>query len=337
MADSSSGKGLDGAFLRGSRNLQTSSMRTVVPRCKPGYSDVTSGRAFYWSCAFYCEGGEYYATTGCACACQTPTQEAAWRASGGAVVSPGNASSERIWVTAPPTTTRAPFVPVSHFSTGETGGEIERRIQPPRENYYAPPSDLTTPARPTPSGENKDDPRSHLVALALLFAAIVVCIACIGVVCFNWGTLVKWFKKREQKPKVAIIEPPVFSLQLPQQKCPQPIVDVRRSSLASGRSSTSSHGSRVLLGSSKLSKQSNISATPSVQKDTRGLLKPPQDLQIHSATVSTCSGTLSDTSSVNSQTVWAQPARRESISKGDLRPKGARQSFGKISKVQPIQ
>eukprot|EP00438_Fugacium_kawagutii_P019854 Skav227949 [mRNA] locus=scaffold146:581915:582928:+ [translate_table: standard] len=337
MADSSDSKGLDRAFLRGSRNLQTSNVRTVVPRCKPGYNDVTSGRAFRWSCAFHCEGGEYYATTGCACACQTPTQEAIWRASGGAaVVSPGNASSGRIWVTEPPTATRAPFIPVSHFSIGETGGEIERWIPPPRENYYAPTSDLTTPA---PSGESKDDPRSHLVALALLFSAIVVCTACIGVVCFNWGTLVKWFKKRGQKPKVAIVEPPVFNLQLPQQKCPQPVVDVRISSLASGRNSTSSHGSRVLqAGSSKLSKQSSISATPSVQKDTRGLLKPPQDLQIHSATVSTCSGNLSDTSSVNSQTVWAQPAPRlESIPKGDLRTKGVRQSFGKISKVQPIQ
>eukprot|EP00913_Durusdinium_trenchii_P035212 g32942.t1 len=40
-----------------------------------GYSDVTNGQAYYWSCAHYCEGGKYYATKGCICACLTPKQE----------------------------------------------------------------------------------------------------------------------------------------------------------------------------------------------------------------------------------------------------------------------
>ena len=44
-----------------------------------GYNDVSGGSAFYWSCAFHCEGGPHYATEGCICACLTPEQEKAWR------------------------------------------------------------------------------------------------------------------------------------------------------------------------------------------------------------------------------------------------------------------
>ena len=44
-----------------------------------GYNDVSGGSAYYWSCAFHCEGGQYFATEGCICACLTPAQEAAWR------------------------------------------------------------------------------------------------------------------------------------------------------------------------------------------------------------------------------------------------------------------
>jgi len=47
-----------------------------------GYNDVSGGSAFYWSCAFHCEGGPYYATEGCICACLTPEQETAWRGHG---------------------------------------------------------------------------------------------------------------------------------------------------------------------------------------------------------------------------------------------------------------
>ena len=46
-----------------------------------GYNDVSGGSAYYWSCAFHCEGGQYFATEGCICACLTPAQEAAWRGS----------------------------------------------------------------------------------------------------------------------------------------------------------------------------------------------------------------------------------------------------------------
>lgn len=138
------------ANLRG-RTLQSG---TVAPRCKPGYKDVTNGQAFYWSCAFHCEGGAYYATTGCVCACLTVEQEAIWRANGGtsqALQAPtsGNASSTVDVVTRPPQPTRAPSVPVVEIPVGEFGGES--RWVPPKQSY-------TMPTMPTTPPEDTEDP-----------------------------------------------------------------------------------------------------------------------------------------------------------------------------------
>ncbi|CAE7539746.1 unnamed protein product [Symbiodinium natans] len=47
---------------------------TVVPSCRPGYIDVTGGKAYQWTCAFYCEGGQNFATKSCLCACLTQEQ-----------------------------------------------------------------------------------------------------------------------------------------------------------------------------------------------------------------------------------------------------------------------
>eukprot|EP00435_Cladocopium_sp_Y103_P073424 s1182_g43.t1 len=349
MADISS-RPLVGISLRGARNLQdtgtgTSDTNTVVPRCRPGYKDVTNGLAFMWSCAFHCEGGQYYATTGCACACLTAEQEERWREFGGTtggVAPAGNVSSARILVTPAPDPTRAPFVPVVAMPIGPTGEEgSEWTWKPPvLENYTQTANQLTT--QPPSTEKDNGDPMFHLGVLALLFGGIVVCTAVIGIVCFNWEGIVKRFKKRSKKPKVA--EPPVFNLQPHLEKCPQPPVEVSMSSLVSGRTSASSNASRVLeVGSSKVSsKQSGKSAVRSAQKDTRGLLKPPQDPQTQSATASTCSGTWSGTSSVNSQSSWVPPgppngrAPPEGHPKRNSRLSSNRLSIGKLSKVQPV-
>lgn len=139
--------------LRG-RQLQSGNSGTVAPRCKPGYKDVTNGQAFYWSCAFHCEGGAYYATTGCVCACLTAEQEAIWRANGGtsqALQAPtsGNASSTVDVVTRAPQPTRAPSVPVVEIPVGEFGGES--RWVPPKQSY-------TMPTMPTTPPEDTEDP-----------------------------------------------------------------------------------------------------------------------------------------------------------------------------------
>lgn len=346
-----SSRPLVGISLRGARNLQstgTSDTNTVVPRCRPGYRDVTNGQAFVWSCAFHCEGGQHYATTGCACACQTPEQEELWREFGGTsggVAPAGNVSSARIYATPAPNPTRAPFVPVVAMPTGPIGEEgSEWTWKPPvSENYVAQTAKQLTTQPPSAQKDN-GDLMLHLGVLALLFGGVVVCTAVVGLVCFNWGSIVKGFKKRGKKPKFA--EPPVFNLQPHLEKCPQPPVEVSMSSLVSGRTSASSNPSRVPeVGSSKTSsKHSGTSSVRSVQKDRRGLLKPPQDPQTHSATASTCSGTWSGTSSVNSQGSWAQPGPRpngcnapsEGHSKRNSHLSNDRLSTGKLSKVQPV-
>lgn len=148
------------ANLRG-RTLQSGT--TVAPRCKPGYKDVTNGQAFYWSCAFHCEGGVYYATTGCVCACLTAEQEAIWRANGGtsqALQAPtsGNASSTVDVVTRPPQPTRAPSVPVVEIPVGEFGGES--RWVPPKQSYTMP-TMPTTPPEDTEDSTDRDAFSAH--------------------------------------------------------------------------------------------------------------------------------------------------------------------------------
>eukprot|EP00438_Fugacium_kawagutii_P005863 Skav213715 [mRNA] locus=scaffold2678:19699:25582:- [translate_table: standard] len=86
-----------------------------------GYNDVSGGSAYYWSCAFYCDGGQYYATEGCVCACLTPAQEAEWR---GRVTTTPPAPFDPLNVGTPEPgkiliTTRAPLDPVTEFSAGE--------------------------------------------------------------------------------------------------------------------------------------------------------------------------------------------------------------------------
>jgi len=353
MADISS-RSLLGISLRGARNLQstgTSDMNTVVPRCRPGYKDVTNGQAFMWSCAFHCEGGHHYATSGCACACQTQEQEELWREfggiSGGVVPLAGNASSARILVTPAPDPTRAPRVPVAAMSTGPIGEEgSEWTWKPPvLENYMGQTAKQLTTQLPSTEKDN-GDLMLHLGVLALLFGGVVVCTAVIGIVCFNWESIAKSLKKQSKKSKVA--EPPVFNLQPQLEKCPQPAAEVSMSSLVSGRTSASSNASRVPeVGSFKVSSKqsSNGSAVRSAQKDTRSLLKPPQCPQTHSATASTCSGTWSGTSSVNSQSFWAQSGPRPNGHRNPTEPghpkpnsssRSDRVSMGKLSKVQPV-
>lgn len=150
-------------FVPNLRGRQLQSGTTVVPRCKPGYKDVTNGQAFYWSCAFHCEGGAYYATTGCACACLTAEQEAIWRANGGtsqALQAPtsGNASSTVDVVTRPPQPTRAPSVPVVEIPVGEFGGES--RWVPPKQSYTMP-TMPTTPPEDTEDSTDRDAFSAH--------------------------------------------------------------------------------------------------------------------------------------------------------------------------------
>ena len=339
------------ASLRGQhRQLQSGS--TVRPACRPGYKDVTNGQAYTWSCAFHCEGGPYYATAGCSCACMTPEQEERWLDLGGVAgeIPPGNGSiaGNGITLTRRPVPTRRPYVPVTTMPSGVGEPGTEWEWQPPTNNGYIVQRPKQTTASPT--AEDSEDLRFHMGVLALLLAGVVVCTAVVGIVCFNWESLVKRFKK--QSKALTVVEPPVFNLQLPLEKSPQPAVEVSMSSLVSTRTSVSSVGSRMLdITSSKVSSKqsSNGSVAQNAQKDTSYLLKPPKGSQTDSATASTCSGTSSGISSVNyCRNFLAQPAPRapaqgrkiflpeHACPKNNSCPSSFRLSAGKVSKVQPV-
>jgi len=292
---------------------------------------VTNGHAFYWSCAFYCEGGSYYATTGCQCACMTPEQETTWQQNGGTsqTPNPGNVSSAVDVVTRPPESTRAPYIPVVEIPVGEFGGESN--WVPPKQSYTMPPTPSTPPPEDT---EDPADSQMHLGMLALLFGGVVICTAIVGLFCFNWGHLQRQFR-REKVRKWA--ETPVLSLHQPVEQCPQPQVEPGMPPGRTPRNSKGSIGSISTIESQRVtSKKSSQYAAPKALKDTRSLLKPPQnEIGCNSSNVSTCSGTWSTTSS-NSHTFWAEPAPNGPNGRHGHHQDLSGRSTRKISKVQPM-
>ncbi|CAK9100487.1 unnamed protein product [Durusdinium trenchii] len=337
-------------FLRG-RQLQTDSQRLVQAQCKPGYSDVTNGQAYYWSCAHYCEGGKYYATKGCICACLTPKQEEVWLASGGVAGSAdgeadGSTDVGRILVTPLPRTTtvqdRGPVqpIPIGELNGGEWHGSpsvVEGPILPSRW--------ATTSGAPDVESE---DTGLDLMLLSLLGAGCIVAVAVLGLVCFNWRTLLgSCTKKKRESPKV-FAQSPVLQLHLPKDLCPQPVINL---DLSSRRSSKTSEGAIATTGpaavapsSRRSSKASGVSVAVASARPERNLLKPPPARDYIPSDVSTCSGV----SSAESLQSWAHRVEKpHSGSSGRQltpEPKGSRsssrrssRSSRKISKVKPLE
>ena len=145
--------------------------------------------------------------------------------------------------------------------------------------------------------------------LALLFGAIVVCTALVGLVCFNWDRLRQHLKRSENKKSQLWAMPAPVSFHQGVEQCPQPKVEAV------------SFTSRSTKGSLQMP---SVKEAP--QKDTRSLLKLPHSELNSISSMSTCSG--SGTSSINSQSL-ARP-------NGVLSDPRVQDSKRKISKVQPI-
>lgn len=271
----------------------------VVPQCKAGYNDVSGGSAFYWSCAFHCEGGPYYATEGCICACLTPEQETAWR---GMVTtlpaspfSPADEAARRpgeILVTPPPATTRRPFDPVSEIPVGEIDGESPSGSGSSSSggspsssssgsggssgSALPPGFSLATPtAAPKAQVIHNKALDMNVVVIAVIAACGIAGVTLIFVICFNCRSMASIFRKNEQveKPKFAMA--PVLRLHADPGASNSPCCDVEApSSRASSKMSTNSGTSGPFPNSRRSSKASTGSYQP--QKDTSSLLKLPR-------------------------------------------------------------
>lgn len=111
----------------------------------------------------------------------------------------------------------------------------------------------------------------------------------------------------------------------------------RHASGRTPRNSKGSIGSISTIESQRVtSKKSSQYAAPKALKDTRSLLKPPQnEIGCNSSNVSNCSGTWSTTSS-NSHTFWAEPAPNGPNGRHGHHQDLSGRSTRKISKVQPM-
>lgn len=290
----------DSPRLRVARHLQWNgdSNDKVVPQCKAGYNDVSGGSAFYWSCAFHCEGGPYYATEGCICACLTPEQETAWRgmvttlpASPFSPVDETPRAPGEILVTPPPATTRRPVVPVSEIPVGEIDSDPASGDSPsggasPGDasgsgGFGALPSgfSLATPtAAPKAQVIHNKALDMNVVVIAVIAAAGIAGVTFFFVICFNCRSLVSIFRKSDrnvEKPKFATA--PVLRLHADVDGASNsPCCDVEApSSRASSKVSTNSGTSGHISSSRRSSKASTGSYQP--QKDTSSLLKLPRN------------------------------------------------------------
>ena len=151
-------------------------IETVVPRCRPGYRDVTSGKAYPWSCSFHCPGGNY-ATANCQCACLNDEQIERLRSQGieiqnGPVSVPSRRPNE-ILVPPPAEPTFAPSDPVLEVPVG--GLEGSTAVHRPLKNASFVATDGEAPAttgKATQSG--RTEPGNVAQILAVMTAACLI-------------------------------------------------------------------------------------------------------------------------------------------------------------------
>ena len=220
--------------LRLQTNPVRDSVEVVAPRCRPGYVDVTGGQAFYWSCAFHCEGGPYYAAASCMCACLTPEQMELAASQGGVGFGPaGVKQSSGILVTARTTIGPPPAGdPVVELPIGPVGEGGAEMLPPAVDGYIAAPQDV--PAFQA-SGEPADEEGLSLVVVAFIGGALLIIAAATTLVCALWSSLTDGRRRRVKMVAV----PPRFSPHVPVEKCPQPPPEFRPAPAAPTKSAVS--------------------------------------------------------------------------------------------------
>ena len=173
--------------LDSDRSLQ---IETVVPRCNPGFKDVTGGQAYTWACAFHCPGGRY-STANCQCACLSDEQAERYASQGievqsGPVSVPSRNPTE-ILVPQPPDPTHAPSDPVVQMPIGAASESGDMRGPPRSSNFLAASSgdsagSLLAATRGDPdSSSSSSSGGVHFVAMAGAVLLIGASLAMVGV------------------------------------------------------------------------------------------------------------------------------------------------------------
>jgi hypothetical protein len=164
-----------------SRLLQISSLERVqVPReawCKPGFADITNGKAFFWKCGIGCEGSYGGWTDGCcSCAC-VPHGTAAPVCAHPMVASEPSPSPTM----APPSNNVAgtSTQPVSQASAYTYAPTIHVRNELHSQSFLPKSTAATSAAGRAPAeGSTEEAPRVPTGLIAVI-ASIAFCVVCI--------------------------------------------------------------------------------------------------------------------------------------------------------------
>jgi len=327
--------------LRGAeRQLQTQardSSETTTPQCRPGYVDITGGKAYFWSCGFYCEGGAYFTNSNCLCACLRPDQiERLPQNPPTGPVTPGTVPPRTARVTTPLPTMEPRGDRVSQFPTEG----VDQR--PPPVNTANEFKYVTQggPAFQAPEAATGEEESITLLLVATIGGAIVVIAATITLACALWSSR----STRRQKHFMMTLEAPKFHA--PVVTRPQPVYKAESGSPP--RAVFLDPPSRVSWNSGNTSGSRTPEEQPvhpqraqRVSGSQKGHLKLPEDADRmlkgspSLSKTSTCSGAVSGTSgtsSISSQSSWAvkvaRPARSSRGSNLSL-------SSHKTSRVHP--
>lgn len=198
-----------GAWPRELQGDQNQTRGRMVPNCDQGYVDVSNGNAYFWSCAFFCDGGKYYAQANCMCACLTPEQAARAEELGliykGPQPSITTGAPGGIIVTQPPLRTTERGDPVEKTPIGELGGD--GGIDPPAVD-----GDFTLPDRPLSTAAPDDgapEPAGISVTVIVVVSASALCILAVALVgAAFWTGALKRNPSRVEDFK--FVEPPVI-------------------------------------------------------------------------------------------------------------------------------
>eukprot|EP00439_Symbiodinium_sp_Y106_P069272 s1728_g11.t3 len=306
------------------------SEEAVAPRCLPGYVDVTGGQAFFWSCAFHCDGGQYYATASCMCACLTPeqrdrleTQGDAGFISGGT----GTGQSSGILITARSTIGPPPAGdPVVEIPIGPLGGDGRPGVAPPAVDSYVM-KQRDEPVVQAETSSDEEEGNLSLAVIALIGGLLLVIAASVALICALWSSLAHGKPRRTK----VMVQLPRFSPHVPVEKCPQPPAELRSTPSAPTLTQAvhlQEPAIRVSWNSSNVSGESRGLSRPAqwqhlrVPDGDRKLKGSPSSSK--TSANSTCSGGTSGTSSLSSSS-WAIKSEQGGRSLGT----------GKSSRVHP--
>ncbi|CAE7240172.1 unnamed protein product [Symbiodinium sp. CCMP2456] len=286
------------------------SEEAVAPRCLPGYVDITGGQAFFWSCAFHCDGGQYYATASCMCACLTPEQRDLLETQGDAGFTPGGTGtgqSSGILITARSTIGPPPAGdPVVEIPIGPLGGDGRPGVAPPAVDSYV----MKQQDAPVFQAETSPEEEGNLslAVIALIGGLLLVIAAAVALICAFWSSLAHGKPRRTK----VMVQLPRFSPHVPVEKCPQPPAELRSTPPAP----TLAQAVNLQEPPIRVSwNSSNVSVSGESKGPSRGpaqwqhLRIPDGDRKLKGSSsktsaTSTCSGGASGTSSLSSGS-WA--------------------------------